>query len=112
MTPPPHAGQQPPATGQQRERTRLAWRRTALASTVASLLASRLAVGTRLTAGGALAVAGVAALWLTTMAICQHRIGALAADRPVRASRAPAVLAAVVAGYALVGALIVVMRWG
>ena len=76
----------------------------------ASLLACRLAAGTRLTAGGALAVAGVAAPWLTTMAICQRRIAALAADRPVRASRAPAVLAAVVAGYALVGALIVVMR--
>nr|WP_240947668.1 DUF202 domain-containing protein [Planosporangium mesophilum] len=92
----------------QSERTRLSWRRTALAATVVSILAVRLAVGYRLTARGALGTAGVAALWLVVVAVTQRRINALAAPRRVDAGRSPAALAAAVLGYALLGMLL----WG
>jgi uncharacterized membrane protein YidH (DUF202 family) len=98
--------------GLQPERTRLAWRRTALAATAVSVLAARLAAGTRLTVHGALGVATVALLWLAVVGVCQRRINALAAPRPVAAGRSPSVLAAAVLGYALLAALLLVLRRG
>jgi hypothetical protein len=91
-------------------RTQLAWVRTALAATVGSLLAGRLAIGPRLTARGVAELTAVTALWLATVLICHLRIRALDGARPVTASRHPALLAAVVVGYALVGLLIVGLR--
>jgi hypothetical protein len=96
--------------GQQRERTRLAWQRTALAATAISLLAARLAVGSRFTAATVPWLAAGALLWLTVIAICRRRITALSAPRQVGASRSPAVLAGVVIGYAILGALLVGLR--
>jgi hypothetical protein len=81
--------------------------RTALAGTVAPLLAARLAAGSGLTAARALAVVAVAALWIGAMTVCHRRIRALTSTGPVRASRAPAVLAMIVVGCALLGAFIV-----
>ena len=100
------------------QRTRLAWLRTALASTVVSLLAVRLAVGPRLTPGGALGLASAAGLWLAVVVICYRRLQslsrlrALSGPRPVGADRSSAALAATVVGYALLGALIVGLRRG
>ncbi|HEV7898346.1 MAG TPA: DUF202 domain-containing protein [Planosporangium sp.] len=96
--------------GLQPERTRLAWRRTALAATAVSILAVRLAIGSRLTARGALGTAVVAVLWLTVITVTQRRINALATTRPTVAARSPFVLAATVLGYALLGALLLVLR--
>jgi hypothetical protein len=98
--------------GLQPERTRLAWRRTALTATVVSILAARLAAGTRLTTSGALGVAAVALLWLTVVGICHRRINALATSGAIAAHRLPALLAAAVAGYAVLGVLLLVLRGG
>ena len=95
---------------QPRARTQLAWLRTALAATVGSLLAARLAIGTRLTARGVAELTVVTVLWFATVLICHLRVRALKGTRPVTASRYPALLAAVVVGYALVGVLIVGLR--
>jgi uncharacterized membrane protein YidH (DUF202 family) len=105
-------GAQHDERGLQPERTRLAWRRTALTATAVSILAARLAVGTRLTARGALGVAAVALLWLAVVAVCQRRINGLTALRPTTAGRSPSVLAAAVLGYALLGVLLLVLRGG
>jgi hypothetical protein len=108
------AGHRAPGGGRglQPERTRLAWRRTVLAVTAVSILAARLAVGTRLTTFGAVGAAAVAVLWLAVVAVCQRRIDALAAPRPATAGRTPAVLAAAVLGYTLLGVLLLVLRRG
>jgi Domain of unknown function (DUF202) len=114
--------------GLQAERTRLAWRRTTLAATVAALLAvSRVvSVGADL-----LAVIGltlVVGAWLAIIAVAFRRIRALtpgstsdgppepklpAAVRPIPpgrgvhlADRATAVIALLTAGLALVGTLL------
>ncbi|MFI8387444.1 DUF202 domain-containing protein [Streptomyces sp. NPDC085540] len=68
--------------GLQPERTRLAWRRTTLASSVVAVLALRQALrGT----GAPVELAGVAAIaliWLAFLWVAHRRIRALAADRP------------------------------
>jgi hypothetical protein len=79
---------------------------------VVSILAVRLAVGSRLTARGALGAAAVALLWLAVIAVTQRRIKALEAARPAVAGRSPSVLAAAVLGYALLGAILLVLRRG
>ncbi|MGC9666237.1 DUF202 domain-containing protein [Planosporangium sp. 12N6] len=101
-----------PDPGRQPERTRLSWRRTVLAATAVSILAVRLAAGTRLTARGALGVAAVAALWLLVVTVAHRRIGALTADRPRTAGRSAPVLTAAVVGYAVVGAVLLLLRSG
>jgi hypothetical protein len=84
--------------------------RTALAATAVSLLAARLAVGTGPTADDIPAVTALAALWLTVVVICRARIRVLGSPESVRASRATPVLALVVLGYALLGALVTGLR--
>ncbi|MCX4802569.1 DUF202 domain-containing protein [Streptomyces sp. NPDC058682] len=68
--------------GLQPERTRLAWRRTTLASSVVAVLALRQALrGT----GAPVELAGVAAIaliWLAFLWVAHRRIRALAAARP------------------------------
>ncbi|MFD7786255.1 DUF202 domain-containing protein [Streptomyces nojiriensis] len=68
--------------GLQPERTRLAWRRTTLASSVVAVLAVRQALrGT----GAPVELAGMAAIaliWLAFLWVAHRRIRALAADRP------------------------------
>jgi uncharacterized membrane protein YidH (DUF202 family) len=103
---------QRPERGLQPERTRLAWRRTALAATAVSILAARLAIGTRLTARGALGVAAVALLWLAVIGVCQRRINTLAGPAPAGTGRSPAVLTAAIVGYALVGVLLLGLHRG
>lgn len=78
--------------GLQPERTRLAWRRTTLAYTVAALLAARTAVQATgrggSTAAAALVGAVCALLWLGFLAVAHRRVRRLA-DRPTPPSPPP-----------------------
>ncbi|WP_314249367.1 DUF202 domain-containing protein [Streptomyces sp. DSM 40907] len=68
--------------GLQPERTRLAWRRTTLASSVVAVLAVRQALRG---AGAPVELAGAAAIaliWLAFLWVAHRRIRALAAGRP------------------------------
>ncbi|MFF4834320.1 DUF202 domain-containing protein [Streptomyces sp. NPDC001315] len=76
-TPPPERD-----PGLQPERTRLAWRRTTLASTVAAVLAVKTCLHRGPTAAGIIACALCCALWLTFLLVAHHRIRALANPRP------------------------------
>ncbi|MET8564964.1 DUF202 domain-containing protein [Streptomyces flaveolus] len=70
------AGRDP---GLQPERTRLAWRRTTLSATVATVLAVKTALHDRHPAAGIVACAVCAVLWLGFLRVAQHRIRALTA---------------------------------
>ena len=70
--------------GLQPERTRLAWRRTTLASTVAAVLAVKTALHGDVSAAGIIACALSCALWLVFLLIAHGRIRALASsDSPL-----------------------------
>ncbi|MET9913065.1 DUF202 domain-containing protein [Streptomyces sp. NPDC006476] len=73
--------------GLQPERTRLAWRRTTLASTVVAVLAMKTALHGGVSSVGVVACALCCALWLAFLLLAHRRIRALAADA------APVVLA-------------------
>ncbi|MFD7612123.1 DUF202 domain-containing protein [Streptomyces sp. NPDC059828] len=69
--------------GLQPERTRLAWRRTTLAFTVAAVLAARQVVHHEEIRGGDLVALGLSALvWLGFLTVAHRRIGAMATARP------------------------------
>ncbi|MFD5426335.1 DUF202 domain-containing protein [Streptomyces sp. NPDC127084] len=70
--------------GLQPERTRLAWRRTTLAFTVAAVLAARQVVHSKEITGGDLVALALSALvWTSFLTVAHRRIGAMAvADRP------------------------------
>jgi uncharacterized membrane protein YidH (DUF202 family) len=63
--------------GLQPERTRLAWRRTTLASTVAAVLATKTALHGGASATGALACALICAVWAGFLLLAHRRIRAL-----------------------------------
>ncbi|MFG2787603.1 DUF202 domain-containing protein [Streptomyces sp. NPDC048419] len=65
--------------GLQPERTRLAWRRTTLASTVAAVLATKTALHGGVSAAGVVACALICALWVGFLLVAHRRIRALAA---------------------------------
>ncbi|MEV6398773.1 DUF202 domain-containing protein [Streptomyces sp. NPDC051907] len=89
--------------GLQPERTRLAWRRTTLAFTVAAVLAARQVTGGDLSAAGFVAVACSTLVWLVFLRVAHRRVGALgAAARPAGLS-ARAALAATACTIALAG---------
>jgi hypothetical protein len=66
--------------GLQPERTRLAWRRTTLASTVAAVLATKTALHGEVSAIGIIACALCCALWLGFLFVAHRRISALASS--------------------------------
>ncbi|MFJ4965020.1 hypothetical protein EES43_04630 [Streptomyces sp. ADI96-02] len=68
--------------GLQPERTRLSWRRTTLAATVAALLAGRQALHGGITPGSVLAVALSALAWLAFLRVAHRRMLRLDAPRP------------------------------
>ena len=68
--------------GLQPERTRLAWRRTTLTATVATVLAAKTALAGGASAAGVATGALCAALWLGLLVLAHLRIRALAVARP------------------------------
>ncbi len=91
-------------TGSQPERTRLAWQRTVLATTVVTVLTARLAgFGVPVTALAVL-------LWLAVVVVSQRRMAAVLRPGPPTAGPTAAVLACLTVGFALLGALAVVLR--
>jgi uncharacterized membrane protein YidH (DUF202 family) len=91
--------------GTARERTRLSWRRTALAVTVVAVLTVRLAGHARLGWSAPLAVPG----WLIVLAVAHRRARATAVARPVPPGVDLPIVAAAVAGFALLGIGLVVL---
>ncbi|MBT2389398.1 DUF202 domain-containing protein [Streptomyces maoxianensis] len=89
--------------GLQPERTRLAWRRTTLAYTVAAVLAARQVAGGDLSAAGLVAVALSALVWLGFLWVAHRRVRELGVRPRPRALSAGAALAAVACTVALAG---------
>jgi uncharacterized membrane protein YidH (DUF202 family) len=98
------------ADGASAERTRLAWRRTALASTVVVLLTVRLATRDRFTVLGALAVAAVLLVWLAQMLLTQRRIHAIDRHEPTEVMHALPGLSVTVIAFALLAVVLVLTR--
>ncbi|MFG2880777.1 DUF202 domain-containing protein [Streptomyces sp. NPDC048297] len=74
--------------GLQPERTRLAWRRTTLSSTVASVLAMKSALRDGISATGLVVCALCCALWLGFLWVAHQRVRALSTS-PRPAALAP-----------------------
>ncbi|HEX2773971.1 MAG TPA: DUF202 domain-containing protein [Micromonosporaceae bacterium] len=91
--------------GLQPERTRLAWRRTALATGVVAVLLLRMAF--LLGPAGALPAAAALAGWVACAAIAYRRGGRMTERQPTAAGRTLAVLAMITAGYAALGVVLV-----
>jgi uncharacterized membrane protein YidH (DUF202 family) len=98
------------ADGASAERTRLAWRRTALASTAVVLLTVRLATRDRFTVLGALAVAAALLVWLAQMWLTQRRIHAIDRHAPTEVMRALPALSLTAIAFALLAVLLVLTR--
>jgi uncharacterized membrane protein YidH (DUF202 family) len=91
----------------QAERTRLAWRRTTLAVTLAVLLIGRLAIHDGLDALSALGLSAALASWVAFMWLTHRRIQAMAQRAPAAIGRTlPAVGVAMVV-FAVIGIVLV-----
>lgn len=95
------------ADGASAERTRLAWRRTALASTVVVLLTVRVATRDRFTVLGALVVAAALLVWLEQMWITQRRIHAIDRHEPTQFRRALPAVSLTVIAFSLLAVVLV-----
>jgi uncharacterized membrane protein YidH (DUF202 family) len=98
------------ADGASAERTRLAWRRTALASTAVVLLTVRLATRDSFTVLGAIAVAAALLLWLAQMWLTQQRIHAIDRHEPTEVMRALPALSLTAVAFALLALVLAVTR--
>jgi len=98
------------AEGASAERTRLAWRRTALASTAVVLLTVRLATRDRFTVLGALAVAAALLVWLAQMWLTQRRIHAIDRHEPTEVMRTLPALTLTTIAFAMLAVLLVLVR--
>ncbi|WP_306192571.1 DUF202 domain-containing protein [Streptomyces sp. MK5] len=89
--------------GLQPERTRLAWRRTTLSSTVATVLAVKAALHGGVSTAGAVVCGLCCALWLGFLLVAQFRIHSLArtAVPPAMAPRLAAAAVLCTAGVAV-----------
>jgi uncharacterized membrane protein YidH (DUF202 family) len=114
MTNIPAGGQRGPmwsgADGASAERTRLAWRRTALASTAVVLLTVRLATRDSFTVLGAVAVAAALLVWLAQMWLTQRRIHAIDRHEPTEVMRALPGLSLTAVAFVLLAVLLAVTR--
>lgn len=98
----------PADPGLQPERTHLAWRRTALTLTGVTALAVRLTIGRGVL--GALLAALLLLGWATAIGLGHRRVRAF--PTPLRAGRTLPVTALVVAGYAVIGVVLVLTGVG
>lgn len=89
--------------GLQPERTRLAWRRTTLAFTVAAVLAARQVAVGGLSTAGFVAVACSALVWLGFLRVAHRRVHALGARPSPQTLPKRSALAAVACTIALAG---------
>jgi hypothetical protein len=89
------------------QRTRLAWRRTLLALTVIALLGLRLTTWYGIDAVAVLGAAAVMLLWLGALVVTHRRVRALAAPWLGVAGRLVPLSAAIAAGYAVLGAVLI-----
>jgi uncharacterized membrane protein YidH (DUF202 family) len=89
------------------QRTRLAWWRTLLALSVVALLSLRLAVDYGTDAGSMLGAAAAMLLWLGALAVSYHRGRTLTAPWSAATGRVLPLCAAICAGYAVVGTILV-----
>jgi hypothetical protein len=89
------------------QRTRLAWRRTALAGTVVSLLAARPAFVPRPGAAGLLVAAAGMVCWVVFMALAYRRTRGLAASPPAPGRGSIPAYAWITVGFAALGGLVV-----
>ena len=114
MTDPAAGGQRGPmwsgADGASAERTRLAWRRTALASTVVVLLTVRLATRDRFTVLGAIAIAAALLVWLVQMRLTQRRIHAIDRHEPTQVMDALPAMSLTVIAFAVLALLLSLTR--
>ena len=98
------------ADGASAERTRLAWRRTALASTAVVLLTVRLAIRDRFTVLGALVIAAALLVWLAQMWLTRRRIHAIDRHEPTQVMGALPALSLTAIAFALLAVLLVLTR--
>jgi uncharacterized membrane protein YidH (DUF202 family) len=92
------------------ERTRFAWRRTALSATVTAVLATRLAVGERVSLLAGVLAALAVPLWLAAMLATQRRINQIDSGQFTEVGRHLPALALAVTGFAVLGIALVVLR--
>jgi hypothetical protein len=93
-------------SGHQAERTRLAWRRTTLATTGVSLLGAHLAIDR----AAWLSLATLLAAWLTTVTVSQARISDLAAEQYGGVHRPVSITALLGLSLALIGCALTLIR--
>ncbi len=98
-----------PDPGASAERTRLAWRRTGLSASAVGLLAVRPAFAPDAGVAHVLLAAAAMAGWAAMVALAYRRARGLAALRPQPGRRAITGYAAVVAGLAVIGGLVVML---
>jgi hypothetical protein len=98
------------ASGSSADRTRLAWRRTALATTAIALLTVRLAVRDGMSAWTGLGIAAAALGWLATVWLAQRRIREMARRLPGHVGRTLPAIALVTVGFAALGIALVAIR--
>lgn len=94
--------------GASAERTRLAWRRTVLATTVVSLLTVRLAVRDGVTPVKAVVVAAALLGWLAQLWVTQRRIQMMAQPKPGGIGRTLPAISLVIVGYAVLGIVLLI----
>jgi uncharacterized membrane protein YidH (DUF202 family) len=98
-----------PDPGAAAERTRLAWRRTGLSASVVALLAVRPAFAPDAGVAGVLLAAAAMATWAVLVGLAYRRARGLAAPRPQPGRRTITVYAALTAGLAVIGGLVVML---
>jgi uncharacterized membrane protein YidH (DUF202 family) len=101
------AARDPVDQGLQAERTRLAWRRTALAATVCTLLLVRLALHAGLDQIRTTALGLTAGCWIGLLLLTQRRIRAMIRAQPVGVARLIPLTAAACVGLGLLGVLLI-----